>query len=115
MTLAKLVGKLRVLPLKRRQLGLELLDEHIRENRRERIERASRVLNTAELVIKRFFFDARRPRSRDRGVHIGQPLHDDVLSIFERNCVVVFAILLERQLARFELLALFRHAVGQPV
>ena len=54
---AELVGQLRLLPLQVRQLALLLLDEGVRQDRRERVERRPIVLQRRELVVQRLLLD----------------------------------------------------------
>src|SRR5882762_8992511 len=56
-TRPELFRELRLLPLQLRQLALLLLDEGVRQDRRERVERGPVLLKRAHLLVERFLLD----------------------------------------------------------
>ena len=112
--LAEAVRHLRLLALQVRQLRLQLLDEGVREDRGKRIERRAVVLQALELVVERFLLEPVRSRLGIGGVQIGQPLHDDVLAVFQGDGIALLAVALERLFAGLQLLALLGQLLAEP-
>ncbi len=76
------------------------------ENRRKRVERRPVGLDGSDLRVARLLLDAVGARARHRGIQIREPLHDNVLAIFERHGAGLLAVLLQRLLALFQRLPL---------
>ena len=115
MVRSELVGKLRLLPLQVGDCRLLLLDERVRQDRRNRVERGAIVLHGLDLVVRRLLLDPLGLRARHGRVQVGQLLHDDVLPLFERHGVGLLAVALQRLLAHFHLLPLLRQTLAEPV
>src|SRR5690606_36993304 len=94
MFVAQFLAELCLFTLKTRNLGLLLLDEGIRENGGERVERRWVLLACAQLVVERFLLDALGLGSGNGRVQVRQLLNNDVLAVFERDGVVLFPIAL---------------------
>ncbi len=115
MPLAQLLGLLRALPLQVRELGFLLLDELVRQNRRERVERRRVALDRRrQLPVHRFLQQAVGLGLGHRAVEIGQLLHHDVLAICDRQRVGLLAVVLQRGFGRFDLRALLLELLGEP-
>ncbi len=74
-------------PLQLGELPLELLDERVREDGREGVERRAVVLDRLDLVVERLLLEPLGARPGHRGVQLRQLLHDDVLLVLERHRV----------------------------
>ena len=103
-----------LLTLQIAQVALQLLDVVVAEHRRERVDRVA-VLNRPQLVVERLLFDARRLGLGGGAVEIGQPLHDDVLSVLDGDGVVLLLVALQLGLARLDLLPLLGQLLLEPV
>ena len=72
-------------------------------------------LDRSQLPVHRFLQQAIGLRLGHRAVEVRQLLDDDVLAIFDRQRVVLLAILLQRGFGRFDLLPLLRELLIQPL
>ncbi len=115
MLVAQLLGQLALLTLELRELGLLLLDVGVRQHGGEGIEPTALFAERLELAVERLLLKTFGLRLRHRAIEIGQLLDDDVLPVLERDRVVLLAITLQRSFGRFNLAALLRQPIAEPV
>ena len=97
------------------ELRLELLDERVRQDGRERIEGHPVGLDGLELPVDGLLLDSVGPRLGHRGIQVREPLHDDVLPVLEGDGVALLAVALQGLLGLFDLLPLFPQLLAEPV
>jgi len=100
--------------LQTRQSCPDFLNERVRANWRERIERLLVDLARGELSIERFDSNQVGLRLGDGGIQGVQTLDDNVLARFQRQAVFPLTILLQCQLALLDFPALLGELLGQP-
>src|SRR5262245_39167416 len=114
MAVTERLRQLRLLALQFGELCLQLLDESIRQDGWKRIERGVIILDRAQLIVEGFFFDAGRPSLRYGSIEVRESLHDDILTLLQRDGVVLFPIPLQRDLTLLDLFSLLGELTLQP-